>query len=73
MKAKYYPEDDLLVLRFSDRPYNHAEKIGMFVVHYAKDNEAVLMEILNASEFIKEAAEALPYPTLNKILHLQAA
>ena len=48
MKAKYYPEDDLLVLRFSDRPYNHAEKIGMFVVHYAKDNEAVLMEILNA-------------------------
>ena len=73
MKAKYYLEDDLLVLKLSDKPYSHAEKVGMFIVHYAKDNEAVMVEILNASEFIKEATEALPYPILNKIFHLQAA
>jgi uncharacterized protein YuzE len=73
MKAKYYPEDDLLVLKFSDKVYDHAEKMGMFVVHYAKDKEPVLVEILNASDFIKEATEALPYPTLNKILHLETA
>jgi hypothetical protein len=47
--------------------------MGMFVVHYAKDKEPVLVEILNASDFIKKATEALPYPTLNKILHLETA
>ena len=73
MKAKYYPEDDLLVLRLSERAYDYAEKIGTFIIHYTKDKEPVSLEILKASEFLRETTEALPYPTLNKILHLQIA
>ena len=69
MKAKYYPEDDLLVLRMSDRPYAHAEKIGAFIIHYTSEGEPVTLEILHAAQFLKEATEALPYPTVAKILH----
>lgn len=72
MKARYYPEDDLLVLRFSEKIYDYAEKIGSFIIHYTKDKEPIMLEILKASQFIRETTEALPYPTLNKILHAQA-
>lgn len=72
MKAKYYPEDDFMVIKFSDKAYDYAEKIGMFIIHYTKDKNPVAIEILNASKFIRETTEALPYPTLNKILHLHA-
>lgn len=69
MKAKYYPEDDFLVVEFSEKPYDYAEKIGMFIIHYTKKKEPVMLEILDASKFLKEAAEILPYSLRNKILH----
>jgi uncharacterized protein YuzE len=72
MKVRYYPEDDLMVLKLSERPYDYAEKVGSFIIHYTKDKEPVILEILKASQFLRETTEALPYSTLNKILHLQA-
>jgi hypothetical protein len=69
MKAKYYPEDDLMVLRISDKPYDFAEKIGIFIIHYTKEKEPVMLEILKASQFLKETTESLPYHILNKILY----
>ena len=68
MKAKYYPEDDLLVLRVSDKPYQHAERIGTFIIHYTNEGEPVMLEILHAAQFLKETTEALPYPTVAKLL-----
>jgi hypothetical protein len=68
MKARYYPEDDLLVLKVSERPYDYAEKIGLFVIHYTKKNEPVMLEILHASQFLKETTEALPHRVVAKIL-----
>ena len=69
MRARYYPEDDLLVLRMSDQPYEHAEKLGTFIIHYTKAGEPVMLEILQAARFLKEATEALPYATAAKLLH----
>jgi hypothetical protein len=69
MKARYYSEDDLLVLKLSETPYEYAEKIGMFVIHYTKKKEPVYLEILNASQFLKEATGLLPHSTLEKIFH----
>jgi len=60
------------VLKFSERPYDYAEKVGLFIIHYTKDKEPVMLEIIKASQFLRETAEALPYPILNKMLHLQA-
>lgn len=60
MKAKYYKEDDLLVLRLSQKPFKAAEKIGSFIVHYDLEKNPVLVEILNASRFLKASSKALP-------------
>lgn len=60
MKAKYYKEDDLLVLRLSDKPFEVAEKVGSFIIHYDTKKEAVLVEILNASRLLKATSKALP-------------
>ncbi len=72
MKAKYYPEDDMLVLKYSEKPYTHAEKIGMFVIHYTKNNEPVMLEILNASQFLRETTEILPYTMKNRMFNIHA-
>ena len=73
MEAKYYPEDDFLVLKFSDVSYDYAEKIGTFIIHYTKEKEPVMLEILKASQFLKETTQALPYSAVNKNFQLQNA
>lgn len=60
MKAKYYEDADLISWRVSKKSYEYASRSGDFVVHYSKDNEPVLIEILNASKFIKETNQLLP-------------
>jgi len=69
MKVKYYPEDDFMSLKMSDAPYDYAEKIGSFIVHYSSDKEPVMLEILNASQFLRETIDALPYPMVDNIFH----
>jgi uncharacterized protein YuzE len=60
MSAKYYKQDDLLVLKLSKKPFKAAEKIGSFIVHYDEKREPVLIEVLNASKFLKETSKAMP-------------
>ena len=60
MKAKYYKEDDLLILKLSSKPFKVAEKIGSFIVHYDTAKNPVLVEILNASKWLKATSRALP-------------
>lgn len=60
MKVKYYKDADLLSLRVSNKPYYDATRGGDLVVHYTKSGEPVLVEILNASKFLKEADRSLP-------------
>lgn len=67
MSAKYYQEDDLLVLRLSKKPFKAAEKIGSFIVHYDAQKQPVLVEILNASKLLKETSKALPKSVVKDI------
>ena len=60
MKAKYYEDADLISWKISKNPFEYASRSGDFVVHYSKDDEPVLIEILNASRFLKEANSSLP-------------
>lgn len=60
MSAKYYQQDDLLVIKLSGKPFVAAEKLGSFIVHYDKQKKPVLVEILNASKLLKETSKALP-------------
>ena len=60
MSAKYYQDDDLLVIKLSNKPFKAAEKIGSFIVHYDEKREPVSVEILNASKLLRETSKALP-------------
>lgn len=60
MKIKYYEEADLLSLKVSNKAYYDATRSGDLVVHYASDGKPVLVEILNATKFLKEADKSLP-------------
>lgn len=60
MKVKYYKEDDLLVIELSNKPFEYAEMEGNFVVHYTKDNHPVLIEVLQASDFLRATNKVLP-------------
>ncbi len=42
---------DALLIELSDKPIDHAEEEGRFIIHFAKDGEPVL-EILDAKEFV---------------------
>lgn len=60
MSVKYYSDDDILVVTLSKTPYQFAEKQGDFVVHFSRDNKPVRIEILNASNFLKDTTSTLP-------------
>ncbi len=67
MNAKYYQEDDLLVLKLSKKPFKVAEKLGSFIVHYDDKKEPVLVEILNVSKWLKATSKALPKSIIKTI------
>lgn len=70
MKRKYsnnhYPrftyekDDDVLMIELNDQTIDYAEQSGKMIVHFSPRREAVLIEILDASKFLKEQAKSLP-------------
>lgn len=55
MKFKYSKEDDVLMIELNKKPIDYAEQSGDLIVHFSPKREAVLIEILDASRFLKEA------------------
>lgn len=51
-KIRYSKDVDALLVEFSDRPIDYAEEEGQIIIHFAKDGEPVLLEILDAKEFL---------------------
>ncbi len=60
MKMRYEKDDDVLMIWFSKNPVDYAEQTGNIIMHFTKDNRPVLMEVLDASAFLKHTSEALP-------------
>lgn len=60
MKVKYYKEDDILVIKLSERPIDYAEESDWIIMHYDEKKNPVRIEILDASRFLKEESKALP-------------
>lgn len=60
MKVKYYKEDDILVIKLSSKPFDYAEMEGNFVVHFSKDRKPVRIEVIDASNLLREPPRALP-------------
>ncbi|MBI2334686.1 DUF2283 domain-containing protein [Candidatus Daviesbacteria bacterium] len=60
MKFKYSKKDDVLMIELNRKPIDYAEQSGDLIVHFSPKREAVLIEILDASEFLKQSTQALP-------------
>lgn len=67
-RIRYSKDVDALLVELSSEPVDHAEESGQFIVHFSKTGEPVLLEILEAREFVlgslssllKEAEAILP-------------
>lgn len=51
-KIRYSKDVDALIVELSDKPIDYAEEEGQVIVHFSRGGEPVLIEILDAKEFI---------------------
>ncbi len=51
-KIRYSKDTDILLIEFSDKPIDYAEEEGQMIVHFSKEGEPVLLEILDAKNFV---------------------
>jgi len=65
MKYYYDRQSNVLRIKIVDRPFDYAEEMGNFVVHFDKENKPVYIEILNADQFIKETASIINQHTFS--------
>ncbi len=67
MKMRYDKEDDALMVWFSNQKIDYAEQQNNLVVHFSKNNKPVLLEILDASLFLKETGKVIPCPIKHQL------
>lgn len=58
MKIKYNKEDDVLIVETAPGQIDYAEEMGPLIVHFTKDDKPVVLEILDASDFLSKATES---------------
>lgn len=74
VKIVYEPEDDVLNIWLSKKPYDYGEDNGDLVItHYTKDDEPVYIEVLFASRFFKMKSPVKKTKTVLKDKYQQAA
>ncbi len=52
MKVRYNREMDIATIELSSKTVDHAQESQNIIVHFSKDNEPVVLEILDASDFL---------------------
>ncbi|MEK7517716.1 MAG: DUF2283 domain-containing protein [Patescibacteria group bacterium] len=60
MKIKYNKEDDVLMIEFNKKPIDYAEQSRDLIAHFSPNRELVLLEILDASKFLKKTSQVFP-------------
>jgi len=68
MKFKYNKEDDILLIELNNQKIDYAEQSSDLIVHFSPKREAVLLEILDASQFFKQAATKFPRKILETMI-----
>lgn len=63
MKIHYDRKEDILILEVSGKgQIDHAEQVDSVIVHFTASGEPVLLEILDASEFLSTVIKATMRP-----------
>ena len=60
IRLKYYKEDDILVMRFSEKPVDDSYEVDSAILEVDENNSPVSLEILHASNFFNLASKELP-------------
>ena len=58
MKISYDREADIMMIEISKEKIDYAEESGTIIIHFSKKNRPVLLEILDASEFLSLVTKA---------------
>jgi len=58
MKVRYNRKENILVLEVSKAPIDHAEEAGPIIAHFSEDDKLVLLEILEARDFLAHLTKA---------------
>lgn len=54
MRVSYNRKEDILVLELSQGVVDHAEETGPLISHFSAEGKLILLEILEASEFLSQ-------------------
>lgn len=73
MKFKYNKEDDVLMIELNKKPIDYAEQSGDLIVHFSPKREAVLLEILDATDWLKNMGKSIPAKVKQKFWPQTAA
>ncbi len=57
MRIGYDREKDVLLIEVSRKSVDHAEEMGPLIVHFSRQNHPVLIEVLDASDFLSTATK----------------
>ena len=58
MRVRYKRKEDILTLEVSKAAIDHAEEAGPIIAHFSTDDKLVLLEILEASDFLADLTKA---------------
>ena len=58
MKMNYDRGEDILTVEVGPGKIDHAEEMGSIIVHFTKNDDPVVLEILDASEFLSLATKS---------------
>jgi len=52
MKVQYNRKDNVLIIHLSEAKIDYAEEADGVIVHFSKEGHPVLLEVLDASEYL---------------------
>ncbi len=58
-KIRYSKDVDVLLIELSDKPIDYAEEENQVIVHFSKKGEPVLIEIMDAKEFVLNSISSI--------------
>jgi len=59
VKVRYSKDVDALLIELSPKPVEYAEASGQFIVHFDKEGQPVLLEIMDAKNFLLSSLSSL--------------
>ena len=68
IKYRYDKEDDVLMVFLGKGKIDDAQQSGNIISHLSAEGELLLLEILDASKFLKETSRVFPQKVRQQVL-----